>query len=85
MPRPKAPESIPDIPQHITQRGNNRQVCFYADEELPGLPGVTGLGLPYFELRHRSLHAYCLMTNHSHLLMTPSTPKVCPWVIQDLS
>jgi REP element-mobilizing transposase RayT len=25
--------SLPSIPQHIIQRGNNRQACFYADED----------------------------------------------------
>lgn len=24
---------LPNVPQHIIQRGNNRDVCFYADED----------------------------------------------------
>jgi len=32
MPR-RARISIPGIPWHIIQRGNNRTVCFFADED----------------------------------------------------
>ena len=31
---PRRPRIIaPNTPQHIIQRGNNRQACFYADED----------------------------------------------------
>jgi REP element-mobilizing transposase RayT len=31
---PRRPRVIlPNVPQHIIQRGNNRQACFYADED----------------------------------------------------
>ena len=32
MPRPTR-LNIPGVPQHITQRGNNRQACFYTDKD----------------------------------------------------
>jgi len=32
MPRP-ARLNLPGIPQHITQRGNNRQACFFANAD----------------------------------------------------
>lgn len=80
MPRP-ARLNLPDIPQHITQRGNNRQVCFYADDDYR----------LYMELLHAAcrahgcnLHAYVLMTNHVHLLMTPTTPAGLSRVMRDL-
>jgi putative transposase len=80
MPRP-ARLNLPDIPQHITQRGNNRQVCFHADNDYR----------LYLELLHEacrahdcSLHAYVLMTNHAHLLMTPATPEGVSKVMRDL-
>ena len=65
---PRRPRVIlPNIPQHIIQRGNNRQACFYADEDY----------LSYLEwLKEYSLkteckiHAYVLMTNHVHLLVS---------------
>ena len=25
--------NLPGIPQHVIQRGNNREVCFFADED----------------------------------------------------
>ncbi len=69
MPR-RARLSLPGIPWHIIQRGNNRSVCFYAEEDY------------FFYLHHLhelatrfgcSVHAYVLMTNHVHLLLTPET------------
>ena len=32
MPR-RARIIVPNTPQHVIQRGNNRQACFYADED----------------------------------------------------
>lgn len=59
---------LPDIPAHIVQRGNSRQAVFYRDIDyrlyLKWL--VEGAN------RHGcQIHAYVLMTNHVHLLMTP--------------
>lgn len=62
--------TLPGIPQHVVQRGNNRLPCFLDD----------GDRLRYLQLLrdalHRSrcqLHAYVLMDHHVHLLVTPST------------
>ena len=67
MPR-RARLSLPGIPWHIIQRGNNRSVCFFADEDYR-------LYLDHLaELAERfecAVHAYVLMTNHVHLLLTP--------------
>ncbi|MBB4757510.1 REP element-mobilizing transposase RayT [Xanthomonas campestris] len=59
---------LPGIPQHIVQRGNNRLPCFLDD----------GDRLRYLQLTHEAmhaagcqLHAYVLMDNHVHLLVTP--------------
>ena len=69
MPR-RARLSIPNIPWHIIQRGNNRSVCFYAEDDYL-------LYLHYLEeLSSKfgcSIHAYVLMTNHVHLLLTPES------------
>jgi putative transposase len=53
---------LPNIPLHLIQRGNNRQVCFVADEDyrcylhwLSEYAGKTGC----------RIHAYVLMTNHA--------------------
>ncbi len=59
---------IPGVPLHIIQRGNNRQACFLGDRDY----------LVYLKMLHAcalaascSIHAYVLMTNHVHLLITP--------------
>lgn len=59
---------IPDIPHHIIQRGNNRQACFFCDEDY--LFYLDWLG-EYCRKARCLLHAYVLMTNHVHLLVTP--------------
>ncbi len=67
MPR-RARLAIAGIAWHIIQRGNNRSACFFADDDyrryletLRELSGKFGC----------SIHAYVLMTNHVHLLVTP--------------
>ena len=67
MPR-RARMYIPGFPYHIVQRGNNREPCFIEPENY----------LFYLELWKKlsklygvSVHAYCLMTNHIHFLVTP--------------
>lgn len=61
-----------DIPWHIIQRGNNRAQCFYSHNDY----------LVYLDLLQQqaesygcAIHAYCLMTNHVHLLLTPETAE----------
>jgi putative transposase len=67
MPR-RARLSLPGIPWHIIQRGNNRSVCFFSDDDHRlYLDLLTELA----ERFGCSVHAYVLMTNHVHLLMTP--------------
>jgi len=56
------------FPQHVIQRGNNREACFFAEADY-----VTYLH--WLERAARTyrvaIHAYVLMTNHVHLLVTP--------------
>jgi putative transposase len=65
---------VPGVPVHAIQRGNNRAPCFVADEDRA------------FFLHHLgrlardeccAVHAYCLMTNHVHLLLTPEREECC--------
>ncbi len=69
MPR-RARVSLPNIPHHIIQRGNNRQACFYAEEDYQLF--LEWLG-KYSSEYDCSVHTYVLMTNHVHLLLTPHT------------
>ena len=59
---------LPGYPYHIVQRGNNREVCFIEPENYQYYL------LLWQELAKRygvSVHAYCLMINHIHFLVTP--------------
>lgn len=67
MPR-KPRFDLAGVPQHIIQRGNNRQPCFFTEADY--LCYLSELR----EISRRegcSVHAYVLMTNHVHLLATP--------------
>jgi putative transposase len=70
MPR-RARLILHNIPHHIIQRGNNHSACFYADEDYQFY--LEWL-FEYAQLYDCSVHAYVLMTNHVHLLVTPSLP-----------
>jgi putative transposase len=66
---PRRPRLVlPNIPLHIIQRGNNRQNCFYAKQDFH-------LYLEWLEKYAKetgcAVHAYVMMTNHVHLLITP--------------
>lgn len=59
---------IPNQPQHIIQRGNNRQVIFVAETDFQFFRDA----LVDASKKHGLLiHAYVWMTNHIHLLATP--------------
>jgi putative transposase len=72
---------LPDQPLHVIQRGNNREPIFYCGDDY---------------LRYRnwlvvaaadhgcSIHAYVLMTNHVHLLVTPKHAAGLPRMMQSL-
>jgi putative transposase len=59
---------VSGCPHHVTQRGNNRQDVFFVPDDYRAYLAI---------LREQSrryglvVHAYCLMTNHMHLVATP--------------
>ncbi len=61
---------VPDIPHHLTQRGNRREDIFFneADRQKYLL-----LLKDQCELYGLEVWAYCLMTNHVHLVVVPKT------------
>lgn len=63
-PRP----DLAGIPQHIVQRGNNRLPCFLDDEDRQRYLQCLLDALLRFGCQ---LHAFVLMDNHVHLLLTP--------------
>lgn len=67
MPR-KTRMYLPGVPAHVVQRGHNRNACFFSDDDCRFYLECLGQGLRRYGVQ---LHAYVLMTNHVHLLMTP--------------
>ncbi|MEP6703044.1 MAG: transposase [Betaproteobacteria bacterium] len=59
---------LDEIPLHIVQRGHNRKPCFFSDTDRSSYLHWLGDAIQENECR---LHAYVLMTNHVHLLLTP--------------
>jgi putative transposase len=72
---------FPGVALHIIQRGNNRNACFAHDSDY-----LTYLStLRQLSVKHECMvHAYCLMTNHVHLLLTPSRAEACGLLMRDL-
>ncbi len=59
-----------DVPHHITQRGNRQEDVFFTDEDRERY--LSWLG-EYCKKWSVELMAYCLMSNHIHLVLRPST------------
>ncbi len=69
------------IPQHVIQRGNNRQACFF--ENLNYQVYLDKL-LEYSQKYQVEIHAFILMTNHVHLLATPRIENGVSLMMQSL-
>lgn len=72
---------LDDVPLHIVQRGHNREPCFFHEDDygiylywLGKALGETGC----------MLHAYVLMTNHVHLLLTARKATAVPKLVMML-
>jgi len=73
--------NLADIPQHIVQRGNNRQATFFVDDDYR----VYLDKLHEYAVKYEvSVHAFVLMTNHVHLLVTPSSKTGVGELMQSL-
>lgn len=73
--------NLPGLPQHIIQRGNNRQAVFFSTRDyqrylsdLEEIAIATGC----------QIHAFVLMTNHVHLLATPTVSNGISKLMQGL-
>ena len=67
MPR-RARMYLPGYPYHIVQRGNNREACFIEPENYQYYLELWKDNARRYGV---AVHAYCLMTNHIHFLVTP--------------
>jgi putative transposase len=72
---------LPDQLLHVIQRGNNREAVFFTNDDY----GRYRDGLIEAGETHGCLvHAYVLMTNHVHLLITPRAASSLPRLMQSL-
>jgi len=72
---------MPGVPLHVLQRGNNRAACFFSEVDRRFyLKCLTGAALG----RGCAIHAYVLMTNHVHLLVTPPESGAVGAMMQDV-
>ena len=80
MPRISRPV-FPGVPHHVTQRGNRREDVFFSDGDR-----ATYLGwLAHYCARFKvEVLAYCLMTNHVHLVVVPGTDHALENVFRPL-
>jgi putative transposase len=80
MPRPVR-LFMPGLTHHVLQRGNNRQAVFFDDEGrrlfLRWLSDAA-------KAEGCQVHAYVLMTNHFHLLLTAARAGSIPRLMQSL-
>jgi len=72
---------LPGYPQHVIQRGNNRAVIFADAADYRFYLDKLGAACERFGC---GIHAYVLMTNHVHLLITPATVQGIGKVMQAL-
>ena len=71
--------TLPGFPHHVIQRGNNRQAIFQAVSDYQTLLGLLVENAIKFDVQ---IHAYVLMSNHFHLLVTPQTDDGLPHLMQ---
>lgn len=71
--------SVPGYPYHVIQRGNNRQAIFYSDHDREKMRALLAENAAQFAVQ---IHAYVLMDNHFHLLVTPQTEDGLPRMMQ---
>ncbi|OZI35402.1 transposase [Bordetella genomosp. 1] len=62
---------VAHLPHHVVQRGHSRQTVFAGDDHY--LAYLSDIEQKSREL-DVAVHAYCLMPNHVHLLLTPTEP-----------
>jgi REP-associated tyrosine transposase len=73
---------LPGVALHVRHRGHNRGACFFGHDDYALYLRLLG----HFARQHAcAVHAYCLMTNHVHLLVTPQTAQGCALMMKFLA
>ena len=80
MARPQRLE-LPNVPLHVLQRGNNRAACFFSEIDRRFYLKCLARAAT---ARGCAIHAYALMTNHVHLLVTPMEAGAVGAMMQDV-
>ena len=79
---PRLPRTVfANLPHHVTQRGNRREDIFFTDEDREAY--LSWLK-EYSEKYQVEILAYCLMTNHIHLVVVPATEDGLQRVLKPL-
>ena len=81
MPRPLR-ITVPNLPFHVLDRGNNRQIIFHDDEDFVYF--LKLLKKYKKELKFRVYH-FCLMPNHIHLMIEPTIEGTLPKIMMRLT
>lgn len=68
-------------PLHIVQRGHNRRACFASDSDMAAYVDALRRGAERYNV---AVHAWVLMTNHVHLLLTPFDDQATSRLMQYL-
>jgi putative transposase len=71
--------TLPGYPHHVIQRGNNRQAIFTSPQDHQTLLDLLMESADKFKV---DVHAYVLMSNHFHLLVTPRLADGLPMMMQ---
>lgn len=72
---------LPDQPHHVILRGNNRQAIFFSDHDRQHMLETLAEVAALYRV---AIHAYVLMDNHLHLLLTPPTADALSRMMQAL-
>ena len=68
-------------PHHVILRGNNRQAIFFSDLDRQQLLAILSEAAAQYAV---AVHAYVLMDNHFHLLLTPPSADALSRMMQSL-
>jgi putative transposase len=71
---------VPGIPHHVTQRGNRKATVFEREEDFAKYKLLLGKYCAKYKL---DIWAYCLMTNHVHLVAVPARPDSLGRALRD--
>ncbi|MBX7198137.1 MAG: transposase [Rhodospirillaceae bacterium] len=73
---------LPGHPLHVIQRGHNRSQVFFDQDDAKAYLGWLAEGAARYGV---AVHAYVLMTNHVHLLVSPDTAQSLPMCMRHVN